>query len=117
MAFVDLIAKIGLDIEGFTRGVESVQHDTEKLADNFEHLTGSLEGLQRNLEVAFTTGAVLELGKVVAEAGEQIEQAMITIERRTGIADEALASMGESFKNVFAKIPEGAGQIAEAMAL
>lgn len=103
-----LMVKLGIDATDFHRGVGKLEGGAGKLL-------GTLGKLGAAGAVGAGT-ALLAVGKLAFEAGQEFDAATDTIVTKTGATGQALAGLQENFKAVFTSIPTDAATASSALA-
>lgn len=106
----ELISKLSLDADDFTKGVDKAVKSTEGFSGWLDKLADRL------ISPAGAIGAITAFGTAAFATAMQFDEAMDTIAANTGSVGPSLDRLGESFKNVYAEVPVAASEAAEAIA-
>ncbi len=104
----ELIVKVGMDISDYTSGIDDVMKKTSEAGSAL----GSIgAGLSAGLTVPLAA-----IGAAAMEASGQIKAGFREIIVGTGEVGATLTGLKDSFKNVFAGVPESAKEVGVAIA-
>ena len=94
--------------------VINIGADTKTAEKGVKGLKGKIEGMAK--PVAVVSAAFAGIGAVLVSLGDDFTEAERTITAGTGATGEALEGLKESFKEVFANVPQDAQTVSSAIA-
>ena len=105
---VNLFVALGMNLTGFEKGLLESEKKIKKFSKNMQKAGDTLT---KNV-----TLPLIGIGAAALYAEDQVGDAMDRIRWGTGATGEALKDLGESFRNVVAKVPADMGDIGQAIA-
>lgn len=94
---------------------EQTQADLKKVSAEWKKTGREMQSVGTALSVG-VTAPIVASGAAVLVAGAQYDEAMSIITRGTGASGAALAGLESVFKRVWGTVPEGAAEVASALA-